>query len=291
MQTFFAFVQLIRPKQWTKNLVVFAGLMFTGNLFRLPLLLKTGVAFVLFCLAAGAVYILNDLRDRESDRKHPEKRHRPLAANRITAEAAGLGAGLLLTASLAGAMLFSKSFAILLLAYLVLNLAYTLGVKHWVILDVLTVAAGFVVRAAAGAVAIEAEISPWLLIVTTLLSLFLGFAKRRHELLILGEKAASHRPSLNEYSPQLLDQYMVVVASSTIIAYSLYAFTSATARQHHDYLMLTVPFVIYGILRYLYLVYQKNLGGAPELILLQDKPLILDILLWVAAVGWIVTRG
>jgi 4-hydroxybenzoate polyprenyltransferase len=290
MDLFLAFLQLIRPKQWTKNLVVFAGLMFSANLFNIELLPRAFQACLVFCLATGATYIFNDLRDIEADRLHPEKKNRPLAAGRIEPFLALAVAVLLATASLAWAALLSLPLAGLVLVYMVINLAYSLKLKHFVILDVFVITAGFVLRAAAGALVIAVAISPWLLIVTTLISLFLGFAKRRHELLTMGEEASMHRPSLGEYSPELLDQFMSVVSSSTIIAYSLYAFTSPTAHEHH-YLMLTVPFVIYGILRYLYLVYQRNLGGAPELVLLSDWPLIVDILLWVAAAGFILHLG
>jgi len=285
-----AFFQLIRPKQWTKNFVVFAGLIFSANLFDPALFWRALQAFAVFCLATGAIYVFNDMKDLAQDRLHPEKRKRPLAAGKITAGQAGVGGWILAGISLGWAFALSWQMAGLVAVYMGLNLAYSLKLKHYVILDVFVITVGFVLRAAAGAVVIAVEISPWLLIVTTLLSLFLGFAKRRHELVSMGADAHRHRPSLGEYSPELLDQYINMVASSTIIAYSLYAFTSPTAHQHH-YLMLTIPFVIYGILRYLYLVYQKNLGGAPEFILLQDWPLIIDILLWTATVGFILHLG
>ncbi|MCK5242484.1 decaprenyl-phosphate phosphoribosyltransferase [bacterium] len=290
MKQLTAVLQLIRPKQWTKNLVVFAGLMFTGSFFNLELFLRVSQAFVIFCLAAGAIYILNDIKDTESDQQHPEKKKRPLAAKKIKPRTALIVSMFLLLVSLGWSFLIAPIFFYSVLGYILLNFAYTWGLKNHVILDVFIVTCGFVIRAAAGAWIIEAPISPWLLIVTTLLALFLGFAKRRHELITMGDHATKHRKSLGEYSPELLDQFMSVVASSTIIAYSLYAFTSTTAQEYH-YLMLTIPFVIYGILRYLYLVYQRNLGGAPELILLRDKPLITVILLWVLTVGFIIHLG
>ncbi len=285
-----ALFQLMRPKQWTKNLVVFAGLVFSANFFNPGMLLRVVQAFAIFCLAAGAIYIFNDIRDAENDRRHPEKKHRPLAAKKIPTGTAVMAGIFLMLTSLAWGLALSGMFALAVVVYIILNIAYTSGLKHLVILDVFIITAGFVIRAAAGALVIDVPISSWLLIVTTLISLFLGFAKRRHELITLGDKAPKHRPSLEEYSPALLDQFIGVVASATIIAYSLYAFTSETAQEHH-YLMLTVPFVIYGILRYLYLVYQKNLGGAPELILLRDKYLIADIVLWILTVGFILHRG
>ncbi|MCK5218021.1 decaprenyl-phosphate phosphoribosyltransferase [bacterium] len=285
-----ALFQLMRPKQWTKNLVVFAGLVFSANFFNAGMLIRVVQAFAIFCLAAGAIYIFNDIRDVEKDRRHPEKKHRPLAAKKIKAGTAAIAGVFLMLASLVWGLALSWMFALAVVIYILLNIAYTAGWKHLVILDVFIITAGFVIRAAAGALIIAVPISSWLLIVTTLISLFLGFAKRRHELITLGDKAPKHRPSLEEYSPALLDQFISVVASATIIAYSLYAFTSETAQTHH-YLMLTVPFVIYGILRYLYLVYQKNLGGAPEMILLRDKCLIADIVLWILTVGFILHRG
>jgi 4-hydroxybenzoate polyprenyltransferase len=286
MRALKAFFQLIRPKQWTKNLVVFAGLMFSANLLDAARFFQVLQLFVVFCLAAGAVYIFNDWKDLSADRLHPQKKNRPLAAKAISPQLALTGALILLAASLAWSAALSPLMLGVVLLYLLLNAAYSLGLKNVVLLDVFTVTAGFVLRAAAGAWLIQVPISSWLLIVTTLLSLFLGFAKRRHELLVLGERAAQHRRSLGEYSAQLLDQVMGVVASATIISYCLYAATSPTAREYHD-LMLTVPFVLYGVLRYLYLVYQKNQGGAPELILLRDRPMLVTILLWVLTAGLI----
>jgi 4-hydroxybenzoate polyprenyltransferase len=279
-----AFLQLMRPKQWTKNFVVFVGLIFSGHFLNLAMGWTALQAFIIFCITAGAVYIFNDIRDVDSDRAHPQKKYRPLAAKRLPVPAASVGGSLLMIIGLMWSFFLSPLFALVVLAYVLLNMAYSLGLKHVVILDVFIITTGFVLRAMAGAIVIHVAISPWLVVVTILLSLFLGFAKRRHELITMGDEAAAHRPSLDDYSPALLDQFMGVVASATIIAYSLYAFTSPTASRN-DYFMLTVPMVIYGILRYLYLVYQKNLGGAPEVILLSDKPLLAAILLWIITVG------
>jgi len=283
-------LQLMRPRQWTKNLVVFAGLAFSANLFNGILVFKTVQTFIIFCLTAGAVYIFNDILDRENDRHHPVKCKRPLAAGKISPETAGGMAFVLLSVALAWSFILAVPLGIIVLAYVMLNVAYSLGLKRVVILDVMVISIGFVLRAVAGAVAIAVTISPWLLIVASLLSLFLGFAKRRHELVTMGDKAVSHRRSLEEYSPALLDQFLGMLSSCTIMAYSLYAFTSVTGREH-NMLMLTVPFVIYGILRYLYLVYQKNQGGAPELVLLKDKPMLITIVLWMGTVGWILRQG
>ncbi len=279
-----AFLQLMRPKQWTKNFVVFVGLIFSGNFLNPAMGITALQAFIIFCITAGAIYVFNDLKDIESDRAHPQKKNRPLAAKRLSPGAASLGGSLLMVIGLMWSFFLSPLFALVVLAYVLLNTAYSLGLKHVVILDVFVITTGFVLRAMAGALVIKVAISPWLIVVTILLSLFLGFAKRRHELITMGDEAANHRPALDDYSPALLDQYMGVVASATIIAYSLYAFTSSTASRS-TYFMLTIPMVIYGILRYLYLVYQKNLGGAPEVILLSDKPLMAAIVLWVATVG------
>jgi len=285
-----ALIQLMRPKQWTKNFVVFVGLIFSINFLKPDMLLTTIQAFIIFCLSAGAIYVLNDIKDINSDRTHPEKKKRPLASNQVSISLATVFFISLLLISLIWSYALSTIFTGIVLAYIVLNFAYSLGLKHIVILDVFIITTGFVLRAIGGAVIINVEISPWLIVVTILLSLFLGFAKRRHELITMGEDAINHRPALDEYSPALLDQFMGVVASATIIAYSLYAFTSPTASQN-NYFMITVPLVIYGILRYLYLVYQKNLGGSPEVILLSDKPLIITILLWVATVGFLLYMG
>jgi 4-hydroxybenzoate polyprenyltransferase len=290
VSTLRALWQLARPRQWTKNLVVFAGLLFSANLLHLDLLFRTVQAFLVFCLAASAVYVFNDLYDRESDRHHPVKSKRPLAAGSIPVETASLAAALALALALGWAFWLARDLGLAVTAYVLLNLAYTLGLKRVVILDVFVISSGFVLRAAGGALAIAVTISPWLLVVASLLSLFLGFAKRRHELVSLGAAATLHRPSLEEYSAPLLDQFLNVLAAATIIGYSLYAFTSSTAQQYHN-LMLTVPFVIYGVLRYLFLVAQRNLGGSPELVLLKDPPMLTTILLWAATAAFILHRA
>lgn len=289
MNTLHTLGQLARPRQWTKNLVVFAGLLFSANLFQADLVLRTVQAFLVFCLAASGVYIFNDIYDRESDRHHPMKSQRPLAANLIPVETASLTAALALALALGWAFWLARDFGFAVLAYILLNLAYTLGLKRVVILDVFIISSGFVLRAVSGALVIAVTISPWLLVVASLLSLFLGFAKRRHELVSLGNAATQHRPALEEYSVLLLDHYLNVLAAATIIAYSLYAFTSSTAQQVHN-LMLTVPFVFYGVLRYLFLVVQRGQGGSPELILLKDAPLLATVLLWAATAAFILHR-
>ncbi len=286
MNTLHALWQLARPRQWTKNLVVFAGLLFSANLFQPDLLLRTVQAFLVYCLAASGVYIFNDLSDRESDRHHPVKSRRPLAAGTIPVGTASLAAALAMSLALGWAYFLARDLGFTVLAYLLINFAYTLGLKRAVILDVFIISSGFVLRAVGGALAIAVSISPWLLVVASLLSLFLGFAKRRHELVSLGEAATRHRPALEAYSVPLLDQYLNVLAAATIIAYALYAFTSSTAQQYHQ-LMLTVPYVVYGVLRFLFLVVQRGQGGSPELVLLKDAPLLATVLLWAATAAFI----
>lgn len=276
-------IEEMRPAQWTKNLVVFAGIIFAQKMFDFELLLKAVIAFVIFCMLSGSGYLINDIVDREQDRHHPRKSKRPLVSGRLrVCHAVGVAVALILI-SVAVAFSLDTLFGISALAYLLLNLAYSLYLKHIVIVDVITLAIGFVLRAVAGAVVISVPISSWLLICTVLLALFLGLSKRRHELILLEEKAGYHRKILTEYSPALLNEMISVVTSSTVIAYSLYTFYSETALKTH-YLMLTIPFVLYGIFRYLYLIYQKNEGGSPEVLLLTDKPLLVDIALWLVAV-------
>jgi 4-hydroxybenzoate polyprenyltransferase len=275
------FSELLRIKQWVKNPLIYIALIFTNNLFNAMLFLKVTVGFFLLCFAASSIYIINDINDAKEDRHHPEKKTRPIASGEISVEFAAAISALLMMIALAGSFMIEKNFCYLLLVYIVMNLLYTFKLKHVVILDVFIVAAGYVLRAAAGALIINVVISPWLLICTSLLALFVILAKRRYEMTMLTD-AAKHRKILEEYSVPLVDEMMSVVTASTVIAYSLYTFTSTTAAQHH-YLMLTIPFVLYGIFRYLYLIHKKNLGGNPELVFLKDLPTIINIILWVAA--------
>jgi len=280
-----AVIASFRPKQWTKNLLVFAGLVFSRNLFNLTDLLRSLAGFVAFCLLSGAVYVVNDLADIENDRLHPRKRFRPIASGRLkpgAAKAAALVATLL---ALVGSWLLDWRFSAVCLAYLVMQLAYSFKLKHLVVLDVMTVAAGFALRAFAGTVLVHVTLSSWLFVCTILVALFVALAKRRHELLFLANGGTSHRAVLEMYSEPLLDQMMAVATSATVIAYSLYTIAPETVAKFGTHnLMLTVPFVLYGIYRYLYLVYRKEMGGAPELALLGDLPLALAVLLWMAGV-------
>lgn len=276
-------IESMRPAQWTKNLIVFAGIIFAQKFLDPGLLLKAIVGCVIFCLLSGAGYIINDVVDRKQDAIHPRKRERPIASGRLSPAEAILVAAFLMVVSLAAGFWTSSLFGFAALGYLSLNLGYSFSFKNIVIVDVMALALGFVLRAVAGALIVAVEISPWLLICTVLLALFLGLSKRRHELILLEEDALDHRKILQEYSPGLLDEMISVVTSSTVMAYTLYTFFSKTATKTH-YLMLTVPFVLYGIFRYLYLIHQKNEGGSPEVLLLTDKPLLFDISLWLLAV-------
>ncbi len=269
---------LLRIKQWTKNFLIFAALVFTNNLFYPLYLFKVILGFFLFCFASSSIYILNDIHDLKEDKLHPEKKQRPLASGLIDTNSSLLFSIILLLSSLIGAFFLNINFMFILFFYVLLNIFYTLWLKHAVILDVFVIATGFVLRAISGAVILNVIISPWLIICTLLLALFLALAKRRYELNTLQE-ATKHRKILEEYSIPLLDEMISVVTASTVIAYSLYTFTSKTAEQSH-YLMLTIPFVLYGIFRYLYLIHKKNLGGSPELILLKDTAMIINILLY-----------
>jgi 4-hydroxybenzoate polyprenyltransferase len=276
----------LRPELWTKNLIVFAAALFGGQLTNPAALVAATATFVIFCALSGAVYLFNDVADRDADRRHPLKRERPIASGAVSpAVALTVGGGLGLTAMAAAAVIHPQ-LALLAGAYFVLLLSYSYLLKHLVIIDALTIAGGFVLRAAAGAVAVAVPISHWLLVCTTLLALFLSFSKRRHELTLLAEGATDHRPILHEYSPYLLDQMIAVVTASTLVAYAVYATSPETAqRLGTTRLGLTIPFVLYGIFRYLYLVHQKHAGGSPSALLVTDGPLLACVALWSLAVA------
>jgi len=280
-------IRSLRPVQWTKNFFLFAALLFAQKIFDVPLFLKTLGAFVIFCLLSGSLYLVNDVLDFEEDRVHPKKSKRPIASGRVRRPQAVAAAVVLSAASLACAYVLNPRFFIAGAAYLVLQLAYSLKLKHVVILDVFLVASGFVIRVVAGGLVIDVPLSSWLLICTTLLALFIAMSKRRHELVLLEENASSHRPILKEYSAYLLDQMISVVTASTVIAYCLYTVSEDTVRKFGtSNLIYTTPFVLYGIFRYLYLVHQKGKGGSPEELIIQDRPLQIAVFLWIAsAVG------
>jgi 4-hydroxybenzoate polyprenyltransferase len=282
----------IRPQQWLKNFFIFAPLIFSENIFNHTMLFQTFLAFAVFCLLSGALYILNDLKDIEEDKLHPIKSKRPLASGELKKRQAIAAFVILSFFSLLLASLVNEEFLWVCLIYFFLQIAYSFALKHVVILDVFIVASGFFLRVIAGAVAIKVLISPWLLICTTLLALFLALSKRRHEILLLDEDSINHRPILKEYSPYLLDQMISVVTASTVIAYCLYTISGETIEKFGtNKLILTVPFVLYGIFRYLYLIHQKAEGGTPETLILKDYPLLLDIFLWVVSAGLIIYFG
>jgi len=281
-----ALVEALRPRQWIKNGIVFAGLIFSQNLSNASLALAAAAAFALFCALSSSVYLINDIGDLERDRRHPLKRLRPIASGRLplaVAWAAGLG---LMALGLGLSFALRVEFGLLAVAYFVLNLAYTYWLKHVAILDVMVIAIGFVIRAAAGAEAIAVEISPWLLICTIFLALFIALSKRRHEMMVLEAGAGEHRISLAQYSPYLLDQMIAVVTASTVISYCLYTMWPETVTKFGTAnLVYTTPFVIFGVFRYLYLVHQRAQGGAPEKIPLSDPPMLVNLALWLAVVA------
>ncbi len=279
----------LRPQQWVKNLLLFAGLIFSQNFSNLNLLLTSLAAFGLFCLLSSSIYVVNDIIDVESDRKHPLKSNRPIAKGEIKISTAIFLFILLALISLAFSTLLNRSFALMALSYFVLNLVYTRYLKHVVIIDVMCIAFGFVIRAVAGAVVIGVEISAWLVVCTILLALFLSFGKRRHELLLLDTQASDHRKILTEYSPYFLDQMISVVTASTVVAYAFYTLSSEVEiKLGTKYMELTIPFVLYGVFRYLYLIHQKEGGGSPTKMLLNDTPLLVNIILWFFAVMLII---
>lgn len=280
----------LRPRQWTKNLLVFAALLFAQKATDPDAVIHAFETFVIFCALAGAMYLINDCMDIERDRLDPVKRNRPLACGILPVPVAVVAAIVLVGGALAWAVLLAPPLLFeICVAYVVITLSYSFLLKHVLIVDVFCIASGFVLRAVAGAAAIEAEISPWLVICTLLLSLFLALAKRRGELMTLGEDASAHRSILAEYSPQLLDQMISVVTSSTVMSYALYTISDRTVREvGSTNLLYTIPFVIYGIFRYLYLVHEKGFGGHPERALLRDRPLMINILLYALVAGLII---
>ncbi|MCS7192565.1 MAG: decaprenyl-phosphate phosphoribosyltransferase [Armatimonadetes bacterium] len=287
---------LLRMHQWVKNGLIFAGYIFAGN-FKLPFpkalsdLLFVVVAFLSFCLLSSSVYAINDVIDKEKDRKHPIKRNRPVASGRVSVKEA---VGIAMISGLSGLVLAvgvawqnqTPLFLLSTIAYPIWGNFYSLWLKNFIIVDALSVAAGFVLRVAAGCFAIKVAISPWLILCTLLLALFIAFAKRRHELILMGNNATTVRSVLGEYSPQLLDMFIAVTASMTIMAYTLYTFTAPhilLSDKKEPWLMVTIPFVVYGVLRYLYLAYQTDTAGAPEQ-MLRDKPFVINLILWTSTI-------
>jgi 4-hydroxybenzoate polyprenyltransferase len=274
--------KLARPTQWLKNTVLLAALVFAGQMSRT---LKVELALfgvAVFCLLSSAIYTFNDLIDREQDRQHPLKKERPLASGKVTIGQAIIMIIVLLAAGLVGAWFINMNFFIISLVFIGLNILYTLILKNIVILDAMSVGISFVIRAWAGAIAIEVTASAWMLINTLLLALFLSFGKRRHELVMLEENAVAHRKILGHYSPYLLDQMIGVTTASVVVMYMLYSFsTEVSVKLGTHYLYLTIPFVVYGVFRYLYLIHKKDKGGSPTRVLITDLPILVNVLLWI----------
>ena len=275
-----SYLRLVRPKQWTKNGFVLAGVVFAEKAFSTTQVAYALLAFAVFCALSGAVYAANDVLDVEEDRKHPLKRFRPVASGAISPRSALAFAVVLAMAALAvGFLVLPVGVGIAGIAYLLLQVFYTTILKHTAILDVMSISAGFVIRALAGVAAVGVAISPWLIVCTGLLTLFLGFSKRRHELAVLGDIASTHRKNLREYSVELLDEMMNIMVSATIIAYTMYTFFA-----HQDrWMMASIPFVVYGVFRYMLLVHRDG-GGNPDTLLLRDRPLQITLLLWLVVV-------
>jgi 4-hydroxybenzoate polyprenyltransferase len=278
-----AALRAVRPRQWSKNLLVFAGIVFAAKLGDAVRWGEAWAAFGAYCALSSAAYLVNDVRDREHDRRHPVKRSRPIARGDLSVRSALTIACVLAAAAVAVAAWLGWASLALLAGFAALQLAYSFGVKHLVIVDVLAIGALFVIRAAAGAEAVDVRISPWLLLCTALLALFLALAKRRGELVLVGARETPGRPVLEGYSLELVDQLVTVVAASTVIAYSLYTFTARDSKA----LMVTIPFVIFGVFRYLLLIHRDDLGEEPEQVLLSDLPILVDICLWVVTAALI----
>jgi len=279
-----ALIKTMRPRQWTKNAFIFFALIFDKQLFLLGPFLRTLAGFLLFCLISSSVYLFNDIADVEADRNHPVKKFRPIASGQLPIGVAWVAALVLVLISLPLAYMLSLGFFVVLVTYLVINLLYSRWLKHVPILDVMIIAFGFVLRVAAGVTLITVErFSPWLYVITLLFSLYIGLGKRRAEISLLSQGAGSHRKVLDGYTLPLLDQYITIVSGTTIIAYSLYTFSAPNLPENHT-MMLTIPFVIYGIFRYLQLIQTGHAAGSPDEVALKDRPLQITVVLWVLAV-------
>ena len=285
-------IRLLRPAHWAKNVFVLAPLVFAQRLTD-PEAVRNGLmAFAAFCLASSAVYVFNDIRDRAEDRLHPVKRFRPIAAGDVSVFSATILGLVLVIVSLTLAASLGWHFFTVLAIYLALNQLYSAGLKHTVILDVMIVSLGFVLRVLAGGAAVHVQVSAWLLLCTFFIALFLAFSKRRHELILLAEDASGQRPVLSHYSPEFLDQMINVVTASTVVAYAMYAISPETVEKFHtQHLIYTIPMVLFGIFRYLYLIYQKHTNRNPTEAILRDPPFLINMLIWALAALWIVYRG
>jgi len=283
-----ALLRAMRPRQWSKNAFVFAGVFFDGRALDAMRLGRSLAAFVIFCLLSSAVYLINDLVDADKDRQHPTKRHRPIASGALAPSPAIVAAVLLVAVSLGSAFVLGWPFGLVSLAYLLLMIAYSFYLKNLVILDVMIIATGFVLRVFAGTAAVQVtRFSPWLYVCSTLLALFIAINKRREELLLLADEADNHRTSLREYNLEFLDTMTSLVTATLLASYSFYTFSAPNLPADHS-MMFTIPFVLYGIFRYLYLVHGRGLGGAPEDIVLGDKPLLITLALWALTAGIVI---
>ncbi len=279
----------MRPKQWTKNLLLFAGIIFTGKLLDSSIILKAFEGFVIFCLLSGSVYLINDIKDINSDRNHPRKKKRPIASGALSVPTALSASIIFSIISITASFIINFWFGVCSVIYFLMITAYSLFLKHVVIIDIMLLALGFVIRALAGILVIQTpdmniKITPWFIICTMFLALFIGICKRRHEIMLLNDGAPSTRPVLDDYSAALLDQMVAVTTSATVISYALWTSLSEISGRHQGILVYTLPFVIYGIFRYLYITYKKEEGGAPEEVLLKDKLMLGNILLWLISV-------
>lgn len=277
----------MRPNQWTKNFLLFAGIIFSQNISNIPMLLHAISGFILFCLISSAVYIINDINDVEKDKAHPIKRFRPIPAGLISIKFAIILATFLAIISIALSFFINKSFGMYALVYFIMMVCYSIILKQVVILDILIIAIGFVIRASAGIEAIrylgqDVPISPWFIACTLFLALFIAICKRRHELFLLNNNAIEHRKVLEEYSPEFINQMVSVSTSATVISYALYTITGT--KFGSEKMVMTIPFVLYGVFRYLYLVYKKDEGGAPDVLIFKDKYLVINVLLWLITV-------
>ncbi len=279
----------MRPKQWTKNLFVFAGIIFAGRLFHIYDLVRVVLAFVLLTIVSGGLYIINDILDRKNDVFHPLKKDRPIARGSLPLSKAWVSALLLIILGVSLSFIISQYFFLVVILYLLLMVSYSLVLKRVVLLDILCIAFGFVLRTLAGCAVIDVSISPWLFVCTLMLALFIAASKRRQEFITLDSDAKDHRLSLTDYSPRLIDQILVIVTACTLIAYTLYTLSPMTYIKFGGYgLVFTIPFVLYGIMRYFYLIHKGEMVDSPEIVFIRDKPLIIDIVLWVVSVTLVI---
>lgn len=268
----------MRPKQWYKNLVLFAGIIFSLNLSHIHMLINVLFAFIIFCIVSGSEYIINDIMDKEKDKIHPKKRNRPIASGKLKVSSALIFVAIMLCMAFVGAYLINIQFLGIVLAYSLLIVLYSLFLKNIAFIDVITISFGFVLRAIAGCLAIKVSVSPWLIVCAFLVSLFLALGKRRHEVILLENGANKHREVLENYSPEMLDKMMTIVTSTLIMSYSLYTFLTSNI-----WMMVTIPLIIYGIFRYIFLINSKNMGGEPEM-LFKDVGMVSCIILWALSI-------